>query len=66
MYTKKSKLNEQFYKLRVHLECADQWANTWHIIQKNYRPKFDHANDNIIRQPKTKTGQACKQITTQE
>jgi hypothetical protein len=30
LYNKKLKLNEQLYKL--HLECADNWPNTWPII----------------------------------
>jgi hypothetical protein len=29
LYIKKSKLNEQVYKL--HLESTDKWPNTWHI-----------------------------------
>jgi hypothetical protein len=33
LYIKKTKLNEQLYKL--HLECANKWHNTWQIIQDN-------------------------------
>jgi len=30
LYTKKIKLDEQFFKL--HLKCADNWQRIWHII----------------------------------
>jgi hypothetical protein len=30
-YAKKQQLNNRLYKL--HLECAAQWPNTWHVIQ---------------------------------
>jgi hypothetical protein len=33
LYIKKAKLDKQLYKL--HLECANKWHNTWHIIQDN-------------------------------
>jgi hypothetical protein len=33
LYIKKTKLNEQLYKL--HLECSNKWHNTWQIIQEN-------------------------------
>ena len=32
------KLNEQLY--RLHLDCADKWSNTWHIIQQNIDQKL--------------------------
>jgi hypothetical protein len=31
LYTKKEQLNKELYK--IHLKVAQEWVNTWHIIQ---------------------------------
>ena len=38
LYVKKLKLNEKLY--RLHMDCADKWSNTWHIIEQNIHKKL--------------------------